>query len=103
MARKEAVYLPAADVARLLNAATGQRYHLAVLLMAATGLRRGEVAGLRWRDVDLDKAELTVRHMLSRVDGELVLTEPKTERSRRRVPHALGAGDSAQGAPEAGR
>lgn len=86
VARKEAVYLAATDVARLLAAAKGLRYYLAVLLMAATGLRRGEVAGLRWRDIDLAKGEMTVRHTLSRVDGELVLTEPKTDRSRRRIP-----------------
>lgn len=49
------------------------------------GLRRGEVAGLLWSDLDLDKGELSVRHTLSRVAGELVLTEPKTDRSRRRV------------------
>lgn len=86
VARQEARYLPAADVARLLDAARGLRYYVAVLVMASTGLRRGEVAGLLWSDVDLDKGELTVRHTLSRVDGTLVLTEPKTDRSRRRVP-----------------
>lgn len=86
VARQEARYLPAADVARLLDAAKGLRYYVAVLVMAATGLRRGEVAGLLWSDLDLDKGELTVRHTLSRVDGALVLTEPKTDRSRRRVP-----------------
>lgn len=90
VARTEARYLPAADVARLLDAAKGLRYYVAVLVMAATGLRRGEVAGLLWSDVDLDKGELTVRHTLSRVDGTLVLTEPKTDRSRRRVPLHAG-------------
>lgn len=91
VARQEARYLAATDVARLLEAAKGTRYGTAVLLMASTGLRRGEVAGLLWTDVDLDKAELTVRHTLSRVDGALMLTEPKTDRSRRRVPLHTGA------------
>jgi integrase len=86
IARKEARYLSAADVARLLDAAKELRYYLAVVVMAATGLRRGEVAGLLWSDVDLAKGELTVRHTLSRVGAELVLTAPKTDRSRRRVP-----------------
>lgn len=90
VARHEAKYLPAADVARLLDAAKGLRYYVAVVLMAATGLRRGEVAGLLWSDLDLEKGELTVRHTLSRVDGALVLTEPKTNRSRRRVPLHAG-------------
>ena len=58
--------------------------------MATTGLRRGEVAGLLWSAVDLDKGELMVRHTLSRVGAELLLTEPKTDRSRRRVPLHAG-------------
>jgi integrase len=91
VARREARYLPAADVARLLVAAKPLRYYVAVLVMASTGLRRGEVAALQWSDLDLPKGELRVRHTLSRVDGELVLTEPKTDRSRRRVPLHAGA------------
>ena len=90
IARKEARYLSAADVTRLLDAAKGLRYYLAVVVMATTGLRRGEVAGLLWSAVDLDKGELVVRHTLSRVGAELVLTEPKTDRSRRRVPLHAG-------------
>ena len=88
--RQEARYLPAADVARLLDAAKDLRYFSALALMASTGLRRGEVTGLRWCDVDLERAELRVRATLSRVDGKLVLTEPKTERSRRRLPLHAG-------------
>ncbi|MEI8082789.1 MAG: site-specific integrase [Actinomycetes bacterium] len=34
----------------------------------------------------MDKGELVVRHTLARVNGKLILTEPKTERSRRRIP-----------------
>lgn len=90
IARKEATYLPAADLARLLHAAEDLRYHAAVVLMATTGLRRGEVCGLLWPDIDLTKGELTVRHTLSRVDGDLLLTAPKTERARRRVPLHAG-------------
>lgn len=86
VARKEARHLPAADVVKLLDSAKGLRYHLAVLIMAATGLRRGEVAGLLWSAVDFQKGELAVLLTLSRVEGELILTDVKTERSRRRVP-----------------
>lgn len=99
--RQEAKYLPAADVARLLDAAKDLRYYVAVLLMATTGLRRGEVAGLRWSDIDLTKGELRVRNTLSRVDGELVLTEPKTDRSRRRPAATRGSRDRAEGVAEA--
>lgn len=39
VARREAKYLPAADLVRLLDAAKGLRYYVAVLVMASTGLR----------------------------------------------------------------
>jgi integrase len=86
VARKAAKYLPPDDVARLLEAARPLRYFVGVLLMATTGLRRGEVCGLSWADIDVDKGEMRVRNTLQRVDGELVLDVVKTERARRRVP-----------------
>ena len=52
----------------------------------ALGLRRGEALGLGWDDVDLDEGTLRVRVALQRIDGKLQLVEPKTMRSRRRIP-----------------
>jgi len=46
-------------------------------------LRQGEVLGLKWEDVDLDHRKLKVRRALQRIDGALILKEPKTEKSRR--------------------
>jgi integrase len=56
-------------------------YELAVRI----GLRRGELLGLRWSDVDLHEGVLTVRQALQRVGGELLIVAPKTQRSARRV------------------
>ncbi|MGN9808129.1 site-specific integrase [Micromonospora sp. BQ11] len=50
------------------------------------GLRRGEVLGLRWRDVDLEARTLTVRVTRIIIDGEVVESTPKSERSRRTLP-----------------
>ena len=51
------------------------------------GLRQGEALGLRWVDVDLDGRTLTVGAALQRIPGRgLVLVEPKTKTSRRKVP-----------------
>jgi integrase len=47
------------------------------------GLRQGEALGLRWQDVDLQLGYLRVAKQLQRLDGEFVLVEPKTSRSRR--------------------
>jgi integrase len=62
-----------------LKAAKSNRLFSLFALAVATGMRQGELLGLRWSDVNLDAAKLTVRKSLSR--GELV--KPKTAASRR--------------------
>jgi integrase len=52
-------------------------------LAASTGMRRGEILGLRWSDVDLDAATLTIRQTIVVVDSKPVLSEPKTGAGRR--------------------
>lgn len=84
--RQEARHLDQGAVAQVLAAAQGSRYHPALVLIAATGLRRGEVLALAWDRVDLDAATLKVAATIGRIDGQLVSSAPKTERSRRTVP-----------------
>jgi integrase len=55
-------------------------------LIVAKGLRKGEALALRWERVDLDTGTLKVTATISRVDGVLLISEPKTDRSRRTVP-----------------
>ncbi|HEY6597563.1 MAG TPA: site-specific integrase [Asanoa sp.] len=50
------------------------------------GLRRGEVLGLRWDDVDLDRREPTVAFQLQRVRRQLLHRETKTESSEATLP-----------------
>ena len=83
--QKEAAYLTRDQVAVLLTAAAGHRLYALVVLLAGTGLRRGEALALRWSDIDMDAGALRVRATLGRVGGRLVFTEPKSERSRRTV------------------
>jgi len=59
-------------------------------LIAATGMRKGEALALRWDDVDFDAGTVHVRGTLSRVDGRLMVTSPKTRTSRRVLPVANG-------------
>ena len=73
------------EVQRLLKAAAGDRLEALYKLAVGTGLRQGELLGLRWGDVDLDAATLTVQRTLLDVNGQLEVGEPKTARSRRRV------------------
>jgi integrase len=73
-------------VRSLLTAAEGSRYAPLFALLVNTGLRKGEALALHWSDVDLDEKLLRVRGTLARVDGELIVTETKTPKSRRAVP-----------------
>jgi len=59
------------------------RYFPALLLSVATGLRRGEILGLRWADLDLKKGKLTVKRTLARTENGLSFEEPKSELSKR--------------------
>lgn len=83
---REAAHLDPDAVTALLRAAETSRYHPALVLIAGTGLRRGEALALRWSDVDLDAATLAVRGTVARVAGQLRTSAPKTDRSRRIVP-----------------
>ncbi len=85
-AGREASFLSPGQVADLLGAAATSRYQPLFELLVHTGLRRGEALALTWRDVDLARATLRVRGTLTRMQGELSVTDPKSEKSRRTVP-----------------
>jgi integrase len=80
---KEAPHLTPRQVAELLRAAVGTRYARLFALQVHTGLRRGAALALQWSDVDLRRGTLRVRGTLARVEGRLLVTEPKTAKSRR--------------------
>ena len=70
-------------VARLLAAVEGTAIHVPVLITLATGMRRGEVLGLRWADIDFVAGSLAVRQTLQEAEGKRTFKEPKTPKSRR--------------------
>jgi integrase len=70
-----------------LHAAEGDPLEALFVVTLHTGLRESEVLGLHWKDVNLDRGELTVRRALSRVKGHgLQTNDPKTEASAAVVP-----------------
>ena len=79
-----AVWTPA-QTAQFLNAIRRHRLYAAYHLIALRGLRRGEAAGLRWSDVDLDGATVIITCQLQQYDGRRVLCPPKTARSERAI------------------
>jgi len=74
-----------AQTARFLNAIRSHRLYAAYHLVALRGLRRGEAAGLRWCDIDLDTATAIITCQLQQYDGRLVACPPKTVGSERAV------------------
>jgi len=84
-ARREILVLTEAELAKLLHTGEGTRLHAPVLVAATTGLRRGELLALHWRDIDLDRGALAVTQSLEQTRGGLRLKEPKTRRSRRTI------------------
>jgi len=74
------------DARRLVGVIRGDRFEALWVCALTLGLRKGELLGLRWSDIDFGDATLTVRQALQRVGGHLVLVEPKSARSRRVVP-----------------
>lgn len=74
-----------AQLRRFLSEDLDERLGYAWVLAGTTGLRRSELLGLRWADVDLTAARLAVRQRLANVDGHPELSEPKSNRSGRVV------------------
>lgn len=70
------------ETVTFLEAARTDPLYPAFVLAVALGLRRGEILGLQWRDVDLDRRTLTVRTTLNRGGKELYLDTTKNRRAR---------------------
>lgn len=68
-----------------LDGVATDRLGPAFLLAATTGMRRGEVLGLRWADLDLDRARLAIRQTIIAVHHEVQFGEPKTAKGRRTI------------------
>jgi integrase len=76
----------AREVATVLATAAGDDLEALWRLALLTGMRRGELLGLRWTDVDLDGGALSVRRTMSRgASSRLENGEPKTASGRRRI------------------
>jgi len=77
------------EIRRLMEAAekSDPVFKTAIALLAVTGMRRGELCGLRWSDVDIQRGVLDIRRSVGRgiEDGTIEITTPKTQRARRRV------------------
>ncbi|MGA8017173.1 MAG: site-specific integrase [Candidatus Dormiibacterota bacterium] len=90
--RREMSVLSPSQATALLAQSRGTEFEAVMTTALYSGLRLGELRGLRWRDLDLDAGRLSVQQTLQKVPGGgVVARQPKTHRSRRSVslPSAL--------------
>src|SRR5829696_5841779 len=83
--QKEIHPLDPEQMKALLEAASGDRLEALYVLAVHTGMREGELLGLKWEDVNLESGVLRLRHGLVREGGKVKLGDPKTPKSRRSV------------------
>ncbi|QHZ55773.1 site-specific integrase [Brevibacillus sp. NSP2.1] len=71
------------EVLQFLDVAREDRLYIAFFLAITTGMRRGEILGLRWKDIDFENGEISVQQTLSNKGDEL--QEPKTKSAQRSI------------------
>jgi integrase len=83
---KETSMLQPSEAAALLEHLRGQPVYLIALLALGTGMRRNEMLGLRWGDVDLDAGRLTIEQSLEQTTAHGIRAKgPKTKHGRRTI------------------
>jgi len=81
----EMVTWTAAQLRTFLDGVRDDRLGAAYVLLATTGMRRGEALGLRWTDLDLDSGRAAVRQTVIAVNHVPTLGTPKTAKGRRTI------------------
>ncbi len=77
--------LTEAETAALLRVAEMSNLYLPILVAVVTGLRRGELLGLRWSDIEFGTGETSVQRTLEQTSEGLRFKEPKTQKASRTV------------------
>ncbi len=80
--RREMATLSAEQSAQLLDGLRHSQLYWPVLVALSTGMRRGEILALRWKNVDLDQGLIRVVESLEQTKAKLRFKAPKTEKAR---------------------
>lgn len=84
--KKEMRALDERESATLLDISKGTRLYIPILIALTTGLRRGELIGLKWSDIDLTMKTLSINRTIEQTSKSgIVEKTPKTKRSRRSI------------------
>ncbi|SFX82339.1 Site-specific recombinase XerD [Thermoactinomyces sp. DSM 45891] len=71
------------EMNKFLSIAKERKLYVVYVLAIYTGMRKGEILALKWKDCDLDQREVTINKTLTLVDYQLAFDDPKTTRSKR--------------------
>ena len=74
------------EIASILSHAEGTDLYFPILLLVNTGMRRGELLGLKWKHVHLDESYIEVVETKLSVCGNEITDTPKSKSSKRRIP-----------------
>jgi len=74
------------QVTEFLNSCQDHKYYPMFLLLFHYGLRRGELLGLRWQDIDFNRDEIRIRQQYQQIDNKRFFQPPKTKAGRRDLP-----------------
>jgi integrase len=83
--RPEMHALTLEQIQQLLEAARGNRIEALFVLASVTGMRRGELLGLKWRDINFAEGVLSVRRTLVELKGGTIESEPKSTSGNRSI------------------
>lgn len=83
--QKEMKFWSVEEFNQFLKSSKGHVHYIVFSLAIYTGMRRGEILGLRWKDVDFERKELLVTQTANWTRSGLVIQRPKTNDSIRRV------------------
>ena len=82
---KEMKTIPAEDLAKFLREARASGVYEMYYIELATGLRRGELLGLKWSDIDFANRVIRVQRQVARINGEIMEAPLKTKNSYRNI------------------
>ena len=80
--RKEMHPLDENDISHFVEAIKGHRFETVYLVTLFTGMRQGEVLGLKWENINFDSGKITVDHQLQKVGGTFSFVSPKNGKGR---------------------
>ena len=83
--RKEPKTLTIDEARRLFESVETPRWRTIYIIAVMMGLRKSEILGLRWQDVNFENKTLSINNIIYEIDGNVYEGTPKTQKSRRTV------------------